>query len=197
MIAADRPSRMDRVSGIFVEGMGTAAATSGILTQLQGRIFGLLYLQDRPLSLDDITDELQQSKSNVSVQIRGLLDWQLVRQVRVAGSRRDHYEAPTDFWRVMQAIVERRFRWNLRQVLATADETERALTSDTRQVRGDIVQERLSTLRAYFLSVDALLGALSQGEPMTSTRMHEVATHMSPVLDVPKSRARPQRRRSR
>jgi len=188
---------MDRVSGIFVEGMRTAAATSGILTQLQGRIFGLLYLQDRPLSLDDITDELQQSKSNVSVQIRGLLDWQLVRQTRVTGSRRDHYEAATDFWRVMQAIVERRFRWNLRLVLATADETERALTSDTRQVRGDIVQERLSTLRAYFLSVDALLGALSQGEPMTSTRMHEVATHMSPVLDVPKSRARPQRRRSR
>jgi DNA-binding transcriptional regulator GbsR (MarR family) len=187
---------MDRVSGIFVDGMGTAAATSGILTQLQGRIFGLLYLQDRPLSLDDITDELQQSKSNVSVQIRGLLDWQLVRQTRVARSRRDHYEAATDFWRVMQAIVERRFRWNLRLVLATADETERALTSDARQVPGDIVQERLSALRAYFLSLDALLGALSQGAPMTSTRMHEVATHMSPVHDARKSRARPQRRRS-
>ena|SRR5437879_5960912 len=188
---------MDRVSGIFVDGMGTAAATSGILTQLQGRIFGLLYLQDRPLSLDDITDELQQSKSNVSVQIRGLLDWQLVRQVRVAGSRRDHYEAPTDFWRVMQAIVERRFRWNLRQVLATADETERALASDDPRLRAELVEARLSALRAYFQAVDALLGALSQGEPMTSTRMHEVATHMSPLQEAPKARARSQRRRSR
>ena len=35
---------------MFVDGMGTAAATSGILTQLQGRIFGLLYLSDHPLS---------------------------------------------------------------------------------------------------------------------------------------------------
>jgi len=35
---------MDRATGIFVEGMGAAAATSGVLTQLQGRIFALLYL---------------------------------------------------------------------------------------------------------------------------------------------------------
>ena len=30
---------MDRASGIFVDGIGAAAATSGVLTQLQGRIF--------------------------------------------------------------------------------------------------------------------------------------------------------------
>ncbi|MBV9100673.1 MAG: hypothetical protein JOZ46_06020 [Candidatus Dormibacteraeota bacterium] len=172
---------MDRVTGIFVDGMGAAAATSGILTQLQGRIFGLLYLHDRALSLDEITDELQQSKSNVSVQIRGLLDWQLVRQLRVAGSRRDHYEAATDFWRVMQAIVERRFRWNLRQVLATADETERALTSLPGMAERSMVATRLDALRSYFLAVDALLGALTQGEPMTSLRMHEVAQHVTPT----------------
>src|SRR5439155_21361752 len=71
--------------------------------------------------------ELEQSKSNVSVNIRGLVEWHLVRRTRVAGSRKDHYEAATDFWRVMQEIMERRFRWNLRQVLAAAAETARAL----------------------------------------------------------------------
>jgi len=35
---------MDRTTGIFVDGMGAAAATSGILNQLQGRIFALLYM---------------------------------------------------------------------------------------------------------------------------------------------------------
>ena len=62
---------MDRLTGIFADGIGAAAATSGVLTQLQGRIFGLLYLQPEPLSLDQITDELQQSKSNVSVRSEG------------------------------------------------------------------------------------------------------------------------------
>ena len=62
---------MDRTTGIFVDGMGAAAATSGILNQLQGRIFALLYLQPRPIALEDIAAELEQSKSNVSVNIRG------------------------------------------------------------------------------------------------------------------------------
>jgi DNA-binding transcriptional regulator GbsR (MarR family) len=162
---------VDRITGIFVDGMGAAAATSGILSQLQGRIFGLLYLQPRPLSLDEITAQLQQSKSNVSVQIRGLLDWQLVKQVRISGSRKDHYEAAGDFWRVMQEVMERRFRWNLRQVLATADETLQALGAEG-ATRGDdgppvdeaVARERIAALRAFFGALDAGLSGMSRGE---------------------------------
>lgn len=161
---------MDRLTALFVEGMGAAAATSGILTQLQGRIFGLLYLHQGPMSLDDVTTELQQSKGNVSVNIRGLIEWQLVRQLRMPGSRKDHYEAATDFWRVMQEIMERRFRWNLRQVLAAAEETERAAGSAR---RGDgapdaqqaaFIAQRLEVLRGFFAAVDAGLSGFTRGE---------------------------------
>src|SRR5262245_9572718 len=117
---------LDRATGIFVDGVGAAAATSGILSQLQGRIFALLYLHAEPLALEDIAAALGQSKSNVSVNIRGLIDWHLVRRVPTPGSRKDHYEAATGFWRVMQEIMERRFRWTVRQVLATIADTERA-----------------------------------------------------------------------
>ncbi|MEA2682993.1 MAG: hypothetical protein QOK05_1321 [Chloroflexota bacterium] len=166
---------MDRLTGIFADGIGAAAATSGILTQLQGRIFGLLYLQPEPMSLDQITDELQQSKSNVSVQVRGLVDWQLVRQVRIAGSRKDHYAAATDFWRVMQEILERRFRWNLRQVLATVEEAERGVDSD------EFVRGRLGAIRDYFIAVDAGLGAFSRGEPMAPEAMRDRVVSRIPI----------------
>jgi len=53
-----------------------------------------------------------------------------VRRTHVAGSRKDHYEAATDFWRGMQEIMQRRFRWNPRQVLASVAETERALAEN-------------------------------------------------------------------
>src|SRR5438270_8275722 len=43
-----------RASAVFVEGMGAAFAGSGVLSQLQGRIFGLLYLEPDSLSLGDI-----------------------------------------------------------------------------------------------------------------------------------------------
>ena len=189
---------MDRLTAIFADGIGAAAATSGILTQLQGRIFGLLYLQPDPLSLDEITDALQQSKSNVSVQIRGLVDWQLVRQVRVTGSRRDHYAAATDFWRVMQEILERRFRWNLRQVLATVEEAERGVGTGRRERTAapaggdDFVRGRLSALRDYFIAVDAGLGAFSRGEPMAPQAMRDSVVRRIPI-DEATSPARPRR----
>ncbi|TME19006.1 MAG: hypothetical protein E6I70_01475 [Chloroflexi bacterium] len=182
---------MDRRAAIFSDGIGAAAATSGVLTQLQGRIFGLLYLQAEPMSLDAITDELQQSKSNVSVQVRGLVDWQLVRQVRVAGTRKDHYVAATDFWRVMQEILERRFRWNLRQVLAAVEEAERDLSAGHAD---DFARKRLHALRNYFLAVDAGLGALSRGEPMAPKAMRENVLTRIPVTDG-LERAKPPRRR--
>jgi hypothetical protein len=101
---------VDQARAVFIEGMGAAAATSGVLSQLQGRIFAVLFLEDHPLSLDDITKALQLSKSNISINIRGLVEWHLVRRVSVPNSRRDHYEAASDFWRVMKEIMERRFR---------------------------------------------------------------------------------------
>jgi len=167
---------MDRPTAIFVDGMGAAAATSGILSQLQGRIFALLYLQQGPLALEDIAAELEQSKSNVSVQIRGLVEWHLVRRVRIAGSRKDHYDAATDFWRVMQEIMERRFRWNVRQVLAAAGEAERAAGRDT----PPFVTGRLTTLRAFFAAVDAGVGAFTQGKPLDPGVLRNVVPLAAP-----------------
>jgi DNA-binding transcriptional regulator GbsR (MarR family) len=171
---------MERAIAIFVDGMGAAAATSGVLTQLQGRIFGLLYLQTRPMALEQIAADLDQSKSNISVNIRGLVDWHLVRRTHVAGSRKDHYEAATDFWRVMQEIMERRFRWNLRQVIAAVAETERTLAESSgrgRRVPAEtaaFVATRLEALRAFFSAVDTGLGAFTQGRSFEPERVQNV-----------------------
>src|SRR5437763_15585508 len=159
---------MDRATGIFVDGIGAAAATSGVLTQLQGRIFALLYLHQRSLALEEVAAELEQSKSNISVNIRGLVDWHLVRRTRLAGSRKDHYEAASDFWRVMQEIMERRFRWNVRQVLATIAETERAVGEVAgRRDWVQFVTARAAGLRAFFAAIDVGFGPSRKGSRST------------------------------
>lgn len=165
---------MDRARGIFVDGIGAAAATSGILTQIQGRIFGLLYLEPGPLSLDEIASALELSKSNVSVQIRGLLEWHLVRSTPVPGSRKDHYEAATNLLRVLQEIMERRFRWNLRQVLATVDETERVLDAAPAAGRDPLVGQRLAALRVFFSVLEAGVGAFARGDLAQVTNLRQL-----------------------
>jgi len=167
---------MDRLAAIFVDGIGAGAAPSGILTQLQGRIFALLYLQQGPLSLDAIAAELQQSKSNISTTIRGLIEWKLVRRVPVPGSRKDHYEAATDFWRVMQEIFERRFRWMVRQVLATVDETREVAKGQGKRARAEaaFVDSRLDAMRGFFSALDAGISAFASGKPIAAESLQNV-----------------------
>src|SRR5918998_3254029 len=100
----DQPE-LERARAVFIEGMGAASATSGVLSQLQGRIFAVLFLEDHPLSLDEIAEALQLSKSNISINIRALVEWHLVRRVSVPNSRKDHYEAVADLWRVAHGTI--------------------------------------------------------------------------------------------
>ena len=162
---------MDRVVETFMDGMGAAAATAGFLNQQQGRIFGLLYLSPEPLSLDEISLSLQQSKSNVSVNARALVEWRLAQRVRVEGSRKDHYVAATNFLQVMIEIMERRFRWNVRQVLAASEEAEHALREaesrpKKRHPSPEFIAGRLAALRDFFQALDQGLVALGSGTPL-------------------------------
>ena len=169
----------DQARAVFIEGMGAASATSGVLSQLQGRIFAVLFLEDHPLSLDEIAEALQLSKSNISINIRGLVEWHLVRRVSVPNSRRDHYEAASDFWRVMQEIMERRFRWNIRQVIAACDETSRLARSDRSSSRAAerdraFLDERLAALRSFAAAVETGIEAFARGEPITPQAMQVI-----------------------
>jgi len=166
---------MDRTTASFVDGIGAAAATSGILTQQQGRIFALLYLQNSSLSLEEIAAELEQSKSNVSLNIRVLVEWHLVRRKPVAGSRKDHYEAAKDFFRAMQEIFERRFRWTVRQVVAAIKETKAAAPrAGLPRDRVAFLNARLDALAAFFSLVDVGIGMFVEGKAFPADQLRNV-----------------------
>jgi len=158
---------MDRATTTLVDGLGAAAATSGVITQLQGRIFAFLYLQERATSLDDIAAAVEQSKSTISVAMRGLVEWHLVRRVPTPGTRKDFYEAVTNFWRLMQEIMERRFRWTVRQVLAAVADAERALgEGGGRREAQAFAGQRLAGMSAFFTALNDGIGAFAQGQPV-------------------------------
>ena len=88
-----------------------------------------------------------------------------MKRVPTAGSRKDHYEATTDFLRAMHELVERRFRWCVRQVLTATKEAERVLGSAS----GDgarFATKRLDTLRLFFATLDAGFSAFTDGKPL-------------------------------
>ena len=73
-----------------------------------GQIYALLFLSDRPLNAEEIVDALGVSRSNVSMGLKELDGWRLVRRRHLPGDRRDHFEAPEDVWEILRILAEER-----------------------------------------------------------------------------------------
>ena len=90
----DVDKTLDDAVEVFVQGAGKiSSALLGMINRVGGQIYALLFLSEEPLSLDDIGERLGVSKSNISINIRMLEDYNLVRKVWVKGSRKDYYAA--------------------------------------------------------------------------------------------------------
>jgi DNA-binding transcriptional regulator GbsR (MarR family) len=73
-----------------------------------GQIYALLFLSDRPLNAEEISDMLGMSRSNVSIGLKELEGWRLVRKRHLPGDRRDYIEALDDIWQIVRTLAEER-----------------------------------------------------------------------------------------
>ncbi len=73
-----------------------------------GQIYALLFLSDRPLNADEITEALGVSRSNVSMGLKELEGWRLVRKRHLPGDRREYIEALDDIWQIVRTLAEER-----------------------------------------------------------------------------------------
>jgi len=75
------------------------------------QIHALLYIWPTPLTAEQIASTLSVARSNVSVSLRQLQEWGIVKPVRLLGDRRDHFQTMTDVWEMFRLIMaERRKR---------------------------------------------------------------------------------------
>ena len=86
------------------------------------QVHALLFVSERPLHAEEIRDTLSVARSNVSVALRELLAWGLVRVAHVLGDRRDYFEATADVWEMFRSILEGRRRREVDPTLAVLQE---------------------------------------------------------------------------
>ncbi len=75
-----------------------------------GQIYALLYVSGRPLCADEIAESLGFSRSNVSMGIKELQSWRLVRLQHLPGDRREYFSSPEDIWQIVRILAEERRR---------------------------------------------------------------------------------------
>ncbi len=74
------------------------------------QIHGLLYLSPKPINAEEISETLSVARSTVSVGLRELEGWGIIRVVQVLGDRTDHFEVKGDAYEMFRFIVDYRKR---------------------------------------------------------------------------------------
>ncbi|MEX0646378.1 MAG: hypothetical protein WEA56_07560 [Balneolaceae bacterium] len=91
----------------FVLLWGEMASAWGI-NKTMAQIHALLYAESDPLDTDAIMEQLRISRGNANMNLRNLLQWQLVHKVHFKGQRKDYYTAEKDVWNMVAVLVRER-----------------------------------------------------------------------------------------
>jgi len=94
----------------FVMHFGEMGSRWGI-NRTVGQIYALLYVSSKPLNADDLGESLGFSRSNVSMGLKELQAWKLVKLIHQPNDRREYFLAPDDMWVIFRTLAaERRKR---------------------------------------------------------------------------------------
>jgi DNA-binding transcriptional regulator GbsR (MarR family) len=91
----------------FVLHFGEMGSRWGI-NRTVGQIYALLFVSEKPLNADEIAEALAFSRSNVSMGLKELDSWRLVRLQHLPGDRREYFSAPEDVWAIFRTLADER-----------------------------------------------------------------------------------------
>lgn len=147
------------------------------INRTMAQIHALLFLSEKPRHAEEICEILELARSNVSVALRELQGWGIVKMVHLPGDRRDHFESMKDVFEMFRVIVNERRR---REV----DPTVRMLDDCLQESGGKAkageahVRERLQEMRDFFevaTTFSSQLDRLPTGSLVKIARMGDKA----------------------
>lgn len=104
-------------SASFIETWGKLGSNWGV-SRTMAQVHALLLISPEPLSTEDIMSSLKISRGSTSMNLRALMDWNLVHKELKAGDRKEYFVAEKDIWIVFKNVVEQRKKKELEPIIA-------------------------------------------------------------------------------
>ncbi|MDC3417274.1 GbsR/MarR family transcriptional regulator [Aquibacillus salsiterrae] len=131
------------------------------LSPSEARLFSILYLEGKPMTLDEMSKALGKSKTSISMGIRNLLDLNLVSRVWKKGVRKDLYVAEESLYKkFMTSFIHKWLEATTRQKLSLK-EIEKDLEVKKELFTGEEMDEefyeafsRLKEMIAFHQSIE-------------------------------------------
>jgi DNA-binding transcriptional regulator GbsR (MarR family) len=149
-------SRQESAQDIFIEGWGRLGTTWGI-SKVMAEIYALLYLNADPMTLEEMSTKLKTSRSNISMNVRALLDLGVVTKVIIRGERRDYYTSEDNISKVAKLLALAKKKKELDpaiEIVAKALEAARAEAAEGEDPA--FKTDRLAELKRHMDFVNAI-----------------------------------------
>ena len=146
----------------FIAQWGALGSAWGI-NRTMAQIHALLMICPKPLSTDDIMEDLQISRGNAHTNLRELTGWGLIRSVIRKGERKEFFEAEKDVWKIFCIVTRERKRREIRPAIGVLkDCIER--TETLRDPDAAVFTKQTRALLEFVEMADSILSKIARSE---------------------------------
>jgi len=164
----------------FILHFGEMGSRWGI-NRTVGQIYALLYVQAKPLNADEIAEYLSFSRSNVSMGLKELQSWRLVKLLHQPGDRREYFEPPKDIWDIFKALLEERRR---REIEPTLSMLRDALLESAANPDDEHAQKRMREMYDLIELSSSWFDDVQRLSPETLASLMKMGSKIKKLLDV-------------
>src|SRR5690625_1822355 len=157
---------MEKHIQVIAKNMNLYGITSSI-----GRLYGVLYFADQPMTLDDMRDALEMSKTSMSTGVRVLSDMKMVEPAFKKGIRKDLYQPDEDWYKSFTSLFGNRWRQHTETNIEQADQAMRKLkqlqnTTNNKDLQEKIKMDinRLNDAKNYYKWLMEFIAVVESGD---------------------------------
>jgi len=105
----------------FISTWGSLGTLWGI-NKAMAQIQALLFISTKPLTMEEVMEELKISRGNTSMNLRQLMDWGIVNKKLVVGERKEFFTTEKDVQELARHIAKERSRREIQPVIKVLKE---------------------------------------------------------------------------
>ncbi|APX99391.1 GbsR/MarR family transcriptional regulator [Lacinutrix venerupis] len=141
----------------FISTWGSLGSLWGI-NKAMAQIQALLFISTKPLSMEEIMDELKISRGNTSMNLRQLIDWGIVSKTIVAGERKEFFTTEKDVQELARIVAKERSRREIQPVIKILDEVS-SIKDDGNEKTKELIKQT-KALHELTETMDAVINKL-------------------------------------
>ncbi len=164
----------------FVLHFGEMGSRWGI-NRTVGQIYALLYVSSKPMNADEVGDALGFSRSNVSMGLKELQSWNLVRLIHQPNDRREYFQAPADVWTIFRTLAAERRK---REIDPTLSMLRDALMEQPGAAADIHAQERMREMHGFIELMTDWLDDVQKMDSATLTGLMQMGSKVQKLLEI-------------